>query len=53
MHIALRALVQHHKVPRRDMIADEDMPLRRNEPIVVPPYVNAQQKQEDCMQGYR
>lgn len=31
------------------MVADKDMPLCRDERMIVPPYINAQQKQEDCM----
>ncbi len=49
MHVALRALVQHHEVSCRDVVADEDMPLRRNERVILPPYIDAQQKQQDCM----
>ena len=31
------------------MVADEDMSLRGNERFAVPPYINAQQKQQDCV----
>ena len=48
VHIALRALVQHHEIPCRDVVADKDMPLRGNECIIVPPCVDAQQEEQDC-----
>ena len=48
VHVAPRALVQHHEVSCRDVVADENMPLRWNEGIIVPPHIDAQQEQQDC-----
>ena len=53
MHVALRALVQHHEVPCRDMVADKDMALLRKERIIVPPYIDAQHEKQDCMPSAR
>ena len=50
MHIALRALVKHHQVTGCHMVADEDMPLSRDQLLVVPPHINAQKEKQDCMQ---
>ena len=35
------------------MVADEDMPLHGNESVAVPPYINTQQEQQDCVTSYR
>ncbi len=50
VHIALRALVEHHEVTCRHMVADKDMPLCRDQLLVVPPHIDAQKEQQDCIQ---